>query len=38
MLLFYNKKCKYRLSMCKLSGTASDEDDLDDDDDSYTDE
>lgn len=38
MLLFYNKKCKYRLSMRKLYGTASDEDDLDDDDDSYTDE
>ena len=26
MLLFYNKKCKYRLSMRKLYGTASDED------------
>ena len=36
MLVFYNKKCKYRLSMRKLYGTASDEDDLDDDDDSYT--
>lgn len=32
MLVFYNKKCKYRLSMRKLYGTASDEDDLDDDD------
>ena len=38
MLLFYNKKCKYRLSIRKLYDTASDEDDLDDDDDSYTDE
>ena len=38
MLLFYNKKCKYRLSMRKLYGTAIDEDDLDDGDDSYTDE
>ena len=38
MLVFYNKKCRYRLSMRKLYGTASDEDDLDDDDDSYTDE
>lgn len=38
ILLFYNKKCKYRLSMRKLYGTASDEDDLDDVDDSYTDE
>ena len=38
MLLFYNKKCKYRLSMRKLYGTVSDEDDLDDDEDSDSDE
>ena len=38
MLVFYNKKCRYRLSMRKLYGTASDEDDLDDDDDSKPDE
>ena len=38
MLVFYNKKCKYRLSMRKLYGTANDEDDLDDDDDSYMDD
>ena len=30
MLIFYNKKCKYRLSMRKLYGATSDEDDLDD--------
>ena len=38
MLVYYNKKCKYRLSMRKLYGSASDEDDLDDEDDSYSDE
>ena len=38
MLVFYNKKCRYRLSMRKLYGTANDEDDLDDDDDSNPDE
>ena len=38
MLIFYNKKCKYRLSMRKLYGATSDEDDLDDDEDSYADE
>lgn len=38
MLVFYNKKCKYRLSMKKLYGLNSDEDDLDDDDDAYGDE
>ena len=38
MLVFYNKKCRYRLSMRKHYGTASDEDDLDDDDDSNPDE
>ena len=35
MLVFYNKKCKYRLSMKKLYGLNSDEDDLEDDDDSF---
>lgn len=38
MLVFYNKKCKYRLSMKKLYGLNSDEDDLEDDDDSFGDE
>lgn len=33
MLVFYNKKCKYRLSMKKLYGLNSDEDDIEDDDD-----
>ena len=33
MLVFYNKKCKYRLSMKKLFGLNSDEDDIEDDDD-----
>lgn len=32
MLVFYNRKCKYRLSMKKLYGVNSDEDDLEDDD------
>ena len=38
MLVFYNKKCKYRLSMKKLYGLNTDEDDLEDDDDSFGDE
>ena len=38
MLVFYNKKCKYRLSMKKLYGLNSDEDDLEDYDDSFGDE
>ena len=38
MLVFYNKKCKYRLSMKKLYGLNRDEDDLEDDDDSFGDE
>ena len=33
MLVFYNKKCKYRLSMKKLYGLNSDEDDIEEDDD-----
>ena len=33
MLVFYNKKCKYRLSMKKLYGLNIDEDDIEDDDD-----
>ena len=38
MLVFYNKKCRYRLSMRKLYGAVSDEDDLEDDDDSCSEE
>lgn len=38
MLVFYNKKCRYRLSMRKLYGTVSDEEDLEDDDDSENEE
>ena len=33
MLVFYNKKCKYRLSMKKLYGLNSDEDDIEEEDD-----
>lgn len=35
MLIFYNKKCKYRLSMKKLYGVNSDEDDPEDESDFY---
>ena len=38
MLVFYNKKCRYRLSMRKLYGAVSDEDDFEDDDDSCSEE
>lgn len=38
ILVYYNKKCKYKLSMKKLYGINSDEDDIEDDDDSYSDD
>lgn len=38
MLVFYNKKCRYRLSMKKLYGISNDEDDVEDDDDSLAEE